>query len=174
MSPPAVASFPPPLTALSLLSVADAVLLHIADAFLLDHEAVNCARASRILMHALRKYKIKCAVPLKHAEALIVRSSASVGASARDRAFCIGVLQRVEVWAGNDSINFLAHLPRSVVDVHVSHFSRRMALMSWEGLPSALRSLTVTANVPQPLAGWQPPSTLTHLTVGKQWTRLRI
>ncbi len=83
----------------------------------------------------------------------------------------IGVLQRVTVSAGNSGATQLEWLPRSVVELQAKQFYGAEPLLL-DHLPSALRALIIEGEVPQPSDGWRPPSTLTHMEVGRKWTRL--
>ncbi len=64
-----------------LLSVPDDVLFYLADAFLLDSDAVRCARTCHSAFLALRKYRIKGQVPFDEAIKFADTSSAAAQAA---------------------------------------------------------------------------------------------
>ncbi len=82
VSAPAAAKF---------LTLPDAVLLYLADAFLLDDEVVRCARTCQFTFHALQKYRFKKDVRMDNALGFADGSSTAVRLRAETAAAVVGV-----------------------------------------------------------------------------------
>ncbi len=186
--------------ALCLHSLPDAVLLSLANLFLLDYEALSLALTCRTSFHALRPYKIAHLLDIQ--SALAHHSSSSP--------YRIGKVQRVRVHPvvieeekpkkrkkGSAAASAAAaaaaapaeaempntwgveRLPHTVTELTVAGYTAfyheqidvTPLLLH---LPSTLRSLIIKGEIVQPSAdsGFRLPPTLTQLTLDAGWNRL--
>ncbi len=141
----ATAPAPTPIAAsvpcAGLLSVPVDVMLLLADSFLLDSDAVRCARSCHSTFLALRRYRLKSAVTFDEAirfaddssaawQAAVEATEAKTAAASPLRQpaaasfppplrspWRTGRLQRVKVWANQDGAAQLDWLPRSVTEL---------------------------------------------------------
>jgi hypothetical protein len=164
-----------------LLTLPDAVLLHLATSFLLDAEAICYAQSCRIVFHALQSYKFKSLVHVKNALDFANDNNSSSSSMClfesigRQR---MGMVTRVLLSGHNrgwSQSQQLHKLPKSVTELCV--VGQSMYRGTLDSLPSTLCTLTIDDPtgypfVFQPRQGWQLPASLTHLQAGHYWHRL--